>query len=261
MNLSVLVAQFPVTFDIQKNLDEMLKILKKTKQNDLVVFPEGSLSGYDTDLSFLDNIDNSQVVNAIDLLKDEAVNRKIHLWVGTCLFEEGKWYNTAFGFSPLGNVYRYNKVNLATHERDIFTYGSELEPFALKFENEIINVGVQLCRDLKYPEQWKWLALRDTHIFLHLINAKGDSKEQPIWKSQLISRATENQRFIISVNTAAQKQKCPTVVINPKGKILHEVISEKTNAFHVDIDLDLISNWYLEQSRTDLIDINYKNTS
>ena len=78
-------------------------------------------------------------------------------------------------------------------------------------------------------------------------------------KSQLISRATENQRFVISVNTAALQQKCPTIVINPKGKILNEVISEKTNFFHVNIDLDLISNWYLEQSRTDLIDIRYKN--
>ena len=258
MNLSVLVAQFPVSFDIQNNIDEILKILRNAKRNDLVVFPEGSISGYNTDLSFLDKIDNSQVVNALDILKDEARNKEIHLWVGTCLFEKEKWYNTAYGFSPLGNVYRYNKFNLATHERGIFTYGSELKPFALKFDNQTVNVGIQLCRDLKYPEQWKWLALRKTHIFLHLINAKGDSTEQPIWKSQLISRATENQRFIISVNTAAQKQKCSTVVINPKGKILHEVISEKTNFFHVDIDLDLVSNWYLEQSRTDLIDIRYR---
>jgi len=258
MNLSVLVAQFPVTFDIKENLDVILKILRNAKENDLVVFPEGSISGYDTDLSFLDTIDNSQVVNALDLLKDEAINRKIHLWVGTCLCEKGKWYNAAFGFSPLGNVYRYNKVNLATHERGIFAYGSELKPFALKFDNQTVNVGVQLCRDLKYPEQWKWLAQRKTQIFLHLINARGDATEQPIWKSQLISRATENQRFIISVNTASQEQKCPTIVINPKGTILREVISDKTHFFHVNTDLDLISNWYLEQSRTDLIDIKYK---
>ena len=166
--------------------------------------------------------------------------------------------NVAFGFSPLGNAYRYNKVNLATHERSKFAFGSELEPFALTFDNQIINVGVQLCRDLKYPEQWKWLALRNTHIFLHLINARGNSKEQSIWKSQLISRAVENQRFVISVNTAAQQQKSPTLVINPQGKVIHEIISEKTNFFHVDINLDLVSNWYLEQSRTDLIEINYK---
>ena len=259
MILSVLVAQFPISFNIQKNLNAILGILRNCKQNDLVVFPEGCISGYDTDPSFLEKIDNSQVIKALGLLKNEAINKKLHLWVGSCLFEKGKWYNAAFGFSPLGNVYRYNKVNLATHERGVFAYGSELQPFPLQFDYQKVNVGIQLCRDLKYPEQWKWLALRKTHIFLHLINAKGDALEQPIWKSQLISRATENQRFVISVNTAAEHQKSPTIVINPKGEILHEVISDKTKFFRVEIDLDLVSNWYLEQSRTDLIDIRYKN--
>ena len=94
-------------------------------------------------------------------------------------------------------------------------------------------------------------------MFLHLNNAEGDSLLQSIWKSQLISRATENQRFVISVNTASEKQKCPTIVINPEGQILKEIISDKTQYFRLNLDLNLISDWYIKQSRTDLLDIKY----
>lgn len=53
MNLSILVAQFPVSHNILENLEQILNILKNSQENDLVVFPEGCISGYDTDLSFL----------------------------------------------------------------------------------------------------------------------------------------------------------------------------------------------------------------
>lgn len=150
-------------------------------------------------------MDNSKVQYALEILKKEAINKKIQLWVGSCLLEQEKWYNTALGFSPQGKVYRYNKVNLATHERGVFTSGSELATFPLQFKNETVNVGVQLCREVKYPEQWRWLAINNTQLFLHLNNAEGQPSEQSIWKSQLISRATENQRYVVSVKHRQNK--------------------------------------------------------
>jgi len=257
MIISILGAQFPVSFDVQDNLNHILAILKHSKESDLVVFPEGSVSGYDTNLSFLEKINISEVKEALEILRNEAIKRKIHIWVGCCLFENKKWFNTALGFTPEGNRNRYNKVNLATHERGFFTFGSELKTYPLKFNNQIVSVAVQLCRDLKYPEQWRWLALNNAQIFLHMTNAKGDSSVQNVWKSQLVSRATENQRFVVSVNTAASHQECPTIVINPKGLILHEVISHETQYFRLKIDLDLCSDWYIKQSRTDLLNIEH----
>ena len=257
MLISILGAQFPVSFDVQDNLNHILAILKHSNEYDLVVFPEGSVSGYDANLSFLEKIDISEVIQALEILRNEAIQRKIHLWVGACLYENKKWFNAALGFTPEGKMNRYNKVNLATHERGFFTFGSELQPFPLEFKDQIVNIGVQLCRDLKYPEQWRWLAINKAHIFLHMNNAKEDSSVQNVWKSQLISRATENQRFVVSINTAASQQQCPSLIINPKGEILYEVVSHKTQYFRLKIDLDLTSDWYIKQSRTDLLDIKY----
>ncbi|MFX0039085.1 MAG: carbon-nitrogen hydrolase family protein [Promethearchaeota archaeon] len=259
MQLFVLVAQFPVSFSIDDNINIILEILKNSKENDLVVFPEGCISGYDTDLSFLEEIDMPKVHKGLEILRNEAIKRKIYLWVGSCLFENGKWFNTAMGFTSEGKINRYNKVNLATHERGVFTFGSELQTFPLKLNKDFVNVGIQLCRDLKYPEQWRWLALNKAHIFIHMNNGKKDSSVQSVWKSQLISRATENQRFVVSVNTAATHQECPTIVINPEGEILKEVISSQTEYFRLKLNLDLISDWYLNQARNDILKIEYLN--
>ena len=140
MLLSVLIGQFPVSFNIDSNLDEILAILKYAKKDDLVIFPEGSVSGYDTDLSFLEKIDQTKVNKAFNVLKEESITKKIHLWVGSCLFENNKWFNAAIGFTPQGDELRYNKVNLATHERGIFEFGSQLEPVPLLFNNQRIKI-------------------------------------------------------------------------------------------------------------------------
>ena len=84
MEISLLVTQFPVSCNIDENLDIILEVLKQSKEDDLVVFPEGSISGYDTDLSFLENIDMSKVTYALEVLKSVAMEKKIHLWVGAC---------------------------------------------------------------------------------------------------------------------------------------------------------------------------------
>ena len=47
MLISILGAQFPVSFDVQDNLNQILSILKNSKEQDLVVFPEGCISGYE----------------------------------------------------------------------------------------------------------------------------------------------------------------------------------------------------------------------
>jgi predicted amidohydrolase len=148
-------------------------------------------------------------------------------------------------------------VNLATHERRVFEFRSELSIFPLELNKQIIKLGVKLCRDLKYPEQWRWLAFNKVHVFLHLINAVRNNSAQLIWKSQLISKATENQRYVLSINNTSSKQESPTISINLKGKILAQISSPKAHFLRLKIDLDLVSDWYLKQSRSDLITFRY----
>ena len=47
MLISILGVQFPVSFAVQDNLNHILAVLKHSNECNLVVFPEGSVSGDD----------------------------------------------------------------------------------------------------------------------------------------------------------------------------------------------------------------------
>lgn len=253
MLLNLLLASFPVSFSIQHNLDTILSVLDCAQGADLVLFPEGSLSGYADDLSFLDTLDLAAVEGALDRIQSEALRRGLHIWCGACRREAGQWSNQGLGFTPAGERHVYRKINLATHERGRFAAGNELPAFTLVVRGETVKIGVQLCRELRFPEQWRYLARRGAQVILHLNNAVGSSFEQPVWRSHLVSRAAENQRFVVSVNNAAAAQKCPSLAVAPNGQVLGELVSGQLGLVQVGLDLELVSDWYLGQCREDVV--------
>jgi len=260
MSLIAVVAQFPVTLSIQNNLKIIDSVLEQTSTGDLVIFPEGSVSGYTTDTAFLQQIDPDELTAALKHIRNEAEQRRINVWVGACINEDGKWFNTAQGFSSDGEAHIYRKINLATHERGVFSTGSNLPIFELLTQEGKIKVGIQICRELRFPEQWKWLAHCGAQIILHLNNAVGIDTVQPVWRSHLVSRAAELQRFVLSSNNAAAKQISPTIAIAPDGQVLGEIVSAELGILRIDLDLSKVSDMYLNQSRSDVVAIKSGNS-
>lgn len=125
--------------------------------------------------------------------------------------------------------------------------------FELPTSHDPVSVGVQICRELRFPEQWAALARRGAQVILHLNNAIGDDRDRSVWKSHLVSRAAETQRFVISANNATPQQTSPTLVVAPDGQVMGEVVSARVETLRVELDLSRVSNWYLDQSRTDIV--------
>jgi predicted amidohydrolase len=253
MKLKAIITQFPVTFSVSDNVKIIETVLTQAEAGDLVIFPEGSVSGYATDISFLERIDQNEVMAGLDHLQKQACRREINLWVGACIQNNGSWYNAAYGFCPDGNTHIYHKINLAHHERGFFSAGNQLPVFELMSPSGKYLVGVQMCRELRYPEQWGWMARCGAQIFLHLNNAVGDDTLQSVWKSHLVSRAAETQRFVLSANNASFKQLCPTIAVAPDGQVVGEIVSPELGVLRVDLDLSDTSSWYLDQSRSDVV--------
>jgi len=88
MIIRAVVAQFPVSFSIPDNLHSILTVLEQTVPGDLVLLPEGALSGYSDDLSFLQDIHPHEVQEGLNRLRNEAVRRSINLWVGACVRDD-----------------------------------------------------------------------------------------------------------------------------------------------------------------------------
>src|ERR1019366_3961180 len=142
-----------------------------------------------------------------------VVERRVHLVVGSCVWQEGQLWNTAIYFAPDGRRFVYRKVNLAIHERKYMSAGSELPVFPMYFEQGHIIAGIQLCREIRYPEQWRYLAMQGIDVFIYLTNAINPVVPPTVWRSHLVSRAAENQRFLLSANVAHPLQHCPTMII------------------------------------------------
>lgn len=257
MLIQAIIAQFPVSQDISENLTAIQAVLAQARQGDLVLLPEGGLSGYSEDSGFFGRLDEAALHMALEQLRLEAKQRYLHLWVGASYRKQGCWYNAAWGFTPDGKLHCYHKINLATAERQYVTAGRDLPIFRLEFPQGEAMIGVQICRELRYPEQWGWLARQGAQVILHLNNATGSDVEQPVWRSHLISRAAETQRFVLSANNAARLQKCPSIAVAPSGQVLGEIISAEPAMLRVEIDLALVSDWYLSQCREDVVKVFY----
>jgi predicted amidohydrolase len=251
--ISTLVGQFPVTLDIQHNLDIILSILSQAEPHTLVILPEGALSGYAENAAFLDEVDQHLLAIALQKLQDKTLQTHTHLIFGSCLFEDRKWYNASIYYGPRQEQFVYRKVNLAISERAAFTAGSQLSPVQLDINGCRVKLGIQLCREIRFPEQWQHLARQGAEVFIYLTNAIGDATQAPIWRSHLISRAAENQRFVLCANNADIEQKCPSMIVTPAGTVVWEVCSSQREVKHYVIDLSAVSDWYLSQSRLDLL--------
>lgn len=254
------VAQFPISLNIQENLSTMLQFTSNTWENEVVLFPEGALSGYDLDPTFLQYINIASLEAALETLQKEVIDRKIHLIFGSCLKIDNEWFNAGLYFSHNASPFVYHKVNLATSERGSFKAGNNLSIFEMNINNNLIKAGMQLCREIRFPEQWQQLARSGAEAFFYLTNAVGDNRIAPVWRSHLISRAAENQRFVIAANNAHKAQKCPSMIIEPTGNVIKEVFNARKEYLRAKVEISEISNWYLNQARTDVVKLVSKAT-
>ena len=250
--VSALVAQFPVTLDIEHNLSAIISALARAEPGDLVVLPEGALSGYAQDPAFLHGIDVALLADLMRTLRAEVARRRVHLIFGSCVYEVDKWYNAGIYYGPDGETFVYHKVNLATSERGHFTAGSQLPTVDIVLQGRPVKVGIRLCREIRFPEQWRYLARAGAEIFAYLTNAVGHEAQAPVWRSHLVSRAAENQRFVLGTNNAHPKQNCPSMIVAPSGQVLWEVLSPAPESTRCELDLSEVADWYINQMRDDV---------
>ena len=110
-----------------------------------------------------------------------------------------------------------------------------------------------MCREIRYPEQWRALATQGAQIIAYPNNAIGSKTGDALWRAHLISRAAETQRFILGANNAAPDQTCPTMIAAPSGAILAEAAIGTEATATTSLQLGDVSDWVLSQAREDVV--------
>ena len=247
--MKVRIAQLSVSKDIDANLDKVISVLQKSSSNEWVLFPEGMISGYYPEgATFLSQLNPDVIEKSIDKIEKIVHEKKLNCLVGSAIRLNGNWYNSTIFISPDKKII-YRKNNLSMLDRNHFTAGGELK----SYEADHLRFGIQMCRELTFPEQWKLLKKKGAQVIFHINNAikAADGLREHV----LIARAFENQVWVCSVNNASPPQKMSSMVIDPSGKVVWKSTPQKEEVHVEKLDLSLVSDYYLSQERTDLVEV------
>jgi predicted amidohydrolase len=258
VQMSIMIAQVQTAWNIDTNLGTVRDVLDEAHRGDVVVLPEGMLSGYDEDLTPLDGLDPAAVHHAVAQVARLAAGKHVHVFCGSLLPQPGGWCNAGLFFPADGGRHQiYRKINLAMNERGRLNPGDQLSTIDIPQPAGTATAGVQLCREIRFPEQWQHLAATGARLFVYLTNAANTREPENVWRSHLISRAAENQRFLASANIAHPDQHCPSMIVSPRGEVLGELPAGQHGVLRQVIDLEEAGSWYLGQRRQDVLSLDY----
>lgn len=236
MKLRVAGAQIPVMTDIESNVAAISRAMEfATKEHaDLLLTPEGSLSGY------THTFDVRAVEEALSQVTEKARAAHVGLALGTCFVEpgDGKCYNQIRFYTPEG-------VYLGFHSKTL-TCGSLTDPpegeinhYAVAplrtFHFGDIEIGGLICNDLwanpgctpiPDPHLSQQLAGMGACVILHAVNGgrNGSEWSEVAWhyhESNLRMRARAARVWVVTVdNCHPVHWRCsaPCGVINPEGE-------------------------------------------
>jgi predicted amidohydrolase len=213
--MHIRMAQFAIGRDLRSNLQHILGVLDGATPGEMVVFPEGALSGYaPKDPAYLDGLDAAAIEDALGTLAARVGAIGCRCLVGSATNDGGHWRNAVILIEGPGKSQRYYKAELSSLDRRHFAPGPAAGEL---FTIGGVPIGVVACRELLFPEVWMRLKRRGAQVIFHLNNAV--EPHDALWIHLLIARAIEQGVFVCSINNGAPPQQLPSVVIAPSGQV------------------------------------------
>lgn len=256
------------------NLEKMKGIVATAagQGNNIIVFPELALSGYDCGPSPCSHHQNTAETipgPATEEMAKAAKENDVYVIFGMPERDKEK-PDTLYIATPLigpeGLIGVYRKIHLASPPRftetSCFTGGSELPVFETRYG----PIGVQICRDFwLFPELSRILALKGAKILINTCGSPTGLTKAYFIVQQTGCRATENTVFAVSANLVGQDlntvfvgHSCITgpdvpspIKICAEAGDAEEIISATLNMQRLDI-YRASSNWPRDR-RSDII--------
>lgn len=165
-----------------------------------------------------------------------ALARRHGAYLAGSIIEEGKVravpYNTAVLVGPEGLIGKQAKIALYDKEKLYFAPGDTATPF----DTPLGRIGLMICRDIRYGEIARALALKGAEILV-LTSAAGalDVTTQ--------ARAVDNSVYLVASNRIGHEEDWPfcgdSRIIDPFGRVVVEAGKAEGYAI-AEIDSDLI---------------------
>ncbi len=222
------------------NLDRMVPWVKQAKNQgaNLICFPELNVTGYSTRPDIKESAEPLPGPTWVRL-QLWALEFQIVIRAGMAEKDEnGRIFASHLVVTPQDISGIYRKLHIAPPELGIFSPGNAIP----LFETEGVNLGIQLCYDVHFPELSTRMAVDGADIiFMPHASPRGTPPEKlTSWLRHLSARAFDNSVFIVACNQNGDNQKGlqfpgVAVVIDPSGEIIKKNISGQDGIIITDL--------------------------
>lgn len=236
----------PTLGNVEKNLNMMLEVIDKAiaEKNDIVVFPELSLTGY----SMEDIVFDVAIKEVPNVLLEKS--KEISIVFGAVeLGEEEYPYNTAYYLEDGKVVHKHRKVYLPTYgvyqEGRNFMAGNKFRAFDSKFG----RMGILICEDVWHQSPQYLLAQDGAKYVFILFNSPavvGKRKEELSegWKTIVKANSLLNGVYSVAVNRVGVEDGITffgnSFVVDPNGQIVAEGKYLNEDGFVCELDENVL---------------------
>jgi len=226
--MNVVALQLENKKEYQKNLDELIKYIKSSASDALIVAPEVCLTDYDYDnIKEAANFGKKAIKQLLELIDNQI------LVFTTMLEENGGYVNKAV-------VIHKNKIIHSQNKHKLFKLGNE--HLYLKagdgkdidiFEINGVKYGLLICFELRYKELWQKLEGADIIL---APSQWGLPRKRHL---EIISNALAvvNQCYVVVANSAKADMAKSTAIYSPMGGVVRD---DALEAIKSEIDLKQI---------------------
>jgi nitrilase len=231
-NIRIASIQMVSTPELQENLNTAARLIKVAAEEgaQLAVLPEYfCLMGLkDTDkVRARESYGNGPIQEQLSAI---AKDNGIYLVAGTIPLEAGdpqKVLNTTLVFNPHGEtIARYDKIHLFGFTRGTESYDESRGILAgdtiCRVDTPVINLGLSICYDLRFPELYRELGEVDLIL---VPSAFTYTTGRAHWETLLRARAIENQCYVLApaqggTHENGRRTWGHSILIDPWGEVL-----------------------------------------
>ncbi len=225
----------------EENMQKVKEWVQKEVENtkpDLIVLPEMWTTSYTLEEIHLHADQDGKTI--VPFLQNLSKIHTINIVGGSFANNvDGEIYNTAVVINRAGEVvYQYDKVHLVPMLNEpLYLAGGKKVPEV--FELDGVKMGLIICFDLRFTEIIRPLALEGAEVLF--VVAEWPITRIHHWKNIQITRAIENQMFVVSCNNVGTYKNDTfggtSMVVNPWGETLIEGSDSKEESLSISIDV------------------------
>ena len=234
--LKVAIIQYDIVWENPSANRQKIELLLSTiHQNDvdLIILPEMFTTGFSMNT---ENIFEVMGGTSVQWMKQIAEEKKAVITGSIIIKENDLYYNRLLWVRPDHNVEWYYKRHLFTlaKEHHYFTQGSKRQIFELQDQQgEVWRICPLICYDLRFPV---WSRNNEAYDLLIYV-ANFPEKRNWAWTQLLISRAIENQAYVVGVNRIGSdgvdiSYIGNSVILDYEGKTLAAAKNEEKPIFY-----------------------------